>query len=203
MNAAAEDAPADDIDEPAPARGSRAPGCVARLAIVVVAGAALVVAIGATVDWLTDDPAPRARQELNVGPADAYQRGDVSDTGRHIYVTRLEVGTFIALYDVSPKQQELRSGCRVAYEETASLGGKEQLAGFEGGFVEDCEGSRTVWRADGEFAFGAGYGNLDRFQTSVNDAGELIIVTESRTCTRSIGVPGIPPFRAQQCEGNQ
>ncbi len=56
-----------------------------------------------------------------------------------------------------------------------------------------------MWRADGAFAFGADYGNLDRFNTSVDGAGHLIVDTSSRSCTRSRGVIGVPPFDEKTC----
>ena len=51
------------------------------------------------------------------------------------------------------------------------------------------------------FAFGANYGNLDEFQTRIDDAGNIVVITETRTCTRSVGVPGIEPFEVKECDG--
>ena len=39
----------------------------------------------------------------------------------------------------------------------------------------------------------------DRFGTSVDGAGHLIVDTSSRTCTRSRGVIGVPPFDERTC----
>ena len=89
--------------------------------------------------------------------------------------------------------------CRVAFDESTEPTGMEQLPGFRGAFVEDCDEQRTVWRADGELASGAGYGRLDRFPTSIDANGDLIVDITQRTCTRSRGVVGVPPFDEQTC----
>ena len=185
-----------------PARRRWLRGCLLRGLIVLVVLVAIGIAIGFAFD---NDNANIPTDDVNAGPAENYERADVSYLpSEHIYVTRLEDGTFIALYDISPKQQELDSGCRILYDDFAQLGTLEQLPGFEGGLVEECDGARSVWRADGTPAFGSGsYAGLDRFRTSINDAGELIIETSSRTCTRSRGVPGVPPFTETTCRGNE
>jgi hypothetical protein len=173
-------------------------GCLLRVLAVLAVLVALFFAIGLAFDQGDDANTPS--REFNAGLAESYERGDVSFLpSEHMYVARLQDGSFIALYDKSPKQQEIDSNCRVAFDETAQLAALPQLSGFEGAFVEECEGTRGVWRADGERAYGAGYGNLDRFATEVNGAGELIINTEFRTCTRSQGVVGVPPFNETTC----
>ena len=48
-------------------------------------------------------------------------------------------------------------------------------------------------------ASGVGYGNLDRFETSIDENGDLLIDVSERTCTRSRGVPGIPPYDETIC----
>jgi hypothetical protein len=175
-------------------------GCLLPVVVVVLVRVGLFFAIGLAFDQGDDANTPK--HEVNAGPAESYERADVSYLGpEQIYVTRLEDGTFVALFDTSPKQQELHSGCRVSFDERVQLGSLEQLPGFGGGFVEDCEGTRAVWRADGMRAYGAGYGNLDRFNARVDDAGDLIIDTRSRTCTRSRGVVGVPPFDETTCRG--
>jgi hypothetical protein len=183
-----------------PLRQRRALGCLWRAAAVVAVLTAIFVVLGVIFDQGEDAGQPERTH--NAGRAEDYARSDTTHLEQeHIFVTRLEDGDFIALYDRSSRQQELGGDCRVRYDDRAGLGSLAQLPGFVGGFVEDCEGTRTVWRADGELAFGAGYGDLDRFETRVNDAGELIIETEERTCTRSRGVPGIPPFETRRCTG--
>lgn len=174
-------------------------GCLLRLLIVLAVLVALFFAIG-----LAFDQGPgaleRSSSDFNAGAAEEYARGDVTYIeGRHVFVVRLDDGGFLALYDKSPKQQEIDSDCRLRYDERAQLGGLAQLPGFAGAFVEECEGTRAVWRADGERAFGAGYGDLDRFQTRI-DGDDLIIEMDERTCTRSRGVPGVPPFDVTTCD---
>ena len=66
---------------------------------------------------------------------------------------------------------------------------------MRGAFVEACDDQRLRWRVDGTFSFGNSYGDMDRFETRIDGAGDLIIDTSQRTCTRSKGVPGIPPLR--------
>lgn len=183
--------------EPARRRG----GCLLRIVLALAVLVALFVGIGLLFDQ--GDNAQQPQRGYDAGEAEAYQRADVNylETER-IFVTRLADGTFIALYDKSPKQQEQRSDCRVSYDENAQLGPLEQLDGMRGAFVEVCEGARAVWRVDGVRSTGAGYGDLDRFRTSVTREGRLLIDTRERTCTRSRGVAGVPPFDQRICEGN-
>ncbi|MEX2246292.1 MAG: hypothetical protein WEC75_06365 [Dehalococcoidia bacterium] len=172
-------------------------GCLARASVALVVIVGLLILLGELLDQGKD---PSRTGGCIAGPAAAYLAGDVSESNcAHIFIARLDDGSFVALYDLSPKQQELDSGCRVLYDETATLSALAQLEGFRGGFVEDCEDLRTVWRADGLRDAGAGYGNLDRFETSVDAAGDVIIDTASRSCTKSRGVPGLPPYEVRRC----
>jgi hypothetical protein len=185
-------------EERAHARPRSLAGCLLRVVLAVAAVIVAVVIIGETFDQ--GDKAHQPLRRFDAGPAENYQRGDVSFlAGLPVWVVRLQDGTFLALYNRSPKQQEADGSCRASYDETASIGAAEPVPGFSGAFVEDCDGLRTAWRADGTLAFGAGYGNLDRFDTSVNDQGHLIIRLDSRTCTRSRGVIGAPPFVEARC----
>jgi hypothetical protein len=170
------------------------------VALVVVAVVGFIVAGILFGDGLGGDGEPSG---FDVGPADEYARGDVNYfEDEHVLLTRLADGSFIALYDKSTKQQELGSDCRLFYDETASLGALPPLEGIRGAIVEECEGTRGVWRADGVKAGGAGYGDLDRFNTATNSAGDLIIDTSQRTCTRSRGVIGQEPYDVKTCNGN-
>jgi hypothetical protein len=180
-----------------PRRGFRL-GCLTRLLLVVLAAIGIIVLIGVTFDQ--GDDARQPKKSFNAGVAEQYARGDLTYVvTENTYIVRLDDGDFLALYDRSSKQQELDGDCRVAFDENAQLLGVPQLPGFEGAFVEDCDGLRTVWRADGQYANGAGYGNLDRFDTEVNDQGDLIVNLNSRSCTRSAGVPGVPPYHERRC----
>jgi len=164
----------------------------------------VVVAIVVAIGFLFDQGSDSVERDrgYDAGAASNYQNASVVYAEpQHLFVVRLQDGTFVALYDKSSKQQELRSGCRVSFDDTATLNNLTQLPGIVGAFVENCEGRRAVWRADGVFAFGAGYGNLDRFDTSVDAAGHLIVDTTTRTCTRSRGVIGVPPFDERRCGG--
>ncbi len=137
------------------------------------------------------------------GEAAAYPRSDVQYLEEdHIFVVRLADGAFLAIYDKSPAQQEPSTDCRLRFDDNASLNTLPQLEGFQGAFVDECEGVRAVYRVDGAYAFGAGFGELDRFETRTGDNGELLIDVSERTCMRSIGVPGVPPFERARCRGN-
>lgn len=178
----------------------RAFGCAVRGLIAIAAVVALVVAIGFAFDQgdNADQPVPG----FDAGPAESYLPATVNYLeAQHVFVTRLTDGTFVALYDRSTRQQELGGNCRLFYDDNAGLGTLDQLPGIRGAIVEECSGRRGVWRADGAFAFGAGYGDLDRFDTSVDGRGELIIDTSSRSCTRSRGVVGVPPYDSRRCDG--
>jgi len=173
-------------------------GCLLRIAAVALAGTAIVVAIGFLFDQGRDAKQPE--HGYDAGTAAAYKPATVVYVeAQHVYIVRLEDGSFLALYDKSSKQQELRSDCRVTFDDGATTGNLDPLPGISGGLVENCDGLRAVWRADGVFAFGAGYGNLDRFPTTVDGNGDLIVDTTTRTCTRSRGVIGVPPFDERTC----
>lgn len=181
-------------------RRHRLPGCLIRIVIAAVVLVGIVVAIGETFDQ-----GPNAKQPANgfdAGPLDAYQPGTVNYLElHHVYIVRLPDSTLLALYDRSSRQQELQGDCRVLYDETASLLTLPQISGMTGAFVEDCEGGpRTAWRVDGTLASGPGYGDLDRFDTKTTASGDLF-VTDSRSCTRSKGALGVPPFHGTRCDG--
>ena len=182
-------------------RGRGAGGCLLIGALVAVAGIAIFVVLGIAFGGEPDPGAGGGSASFNAGRAESYVPADVNHLEQeHVYVVRLPDGEFMAFYDKSPKQQEINSNCRVRWEENANLGGLvEQLPGFNGAFAETCEGTRGVWRADGLRAYGAGYGNLDRFRTEVDANGDLIIDLSERTCTRSRGVVGVPPFEERTC----
>jgi len=182
-------------------RRALSPGCF-------IWGAGIATALFLAV-WISglifseaDEGAGPGARGINVGPADEYALGDVNEFDQErLFLVRLPNGEFMAFSSMSARQQELNGSCRIYYDETATPGAVAQISGMRGAFVEECEGNRAVWRVDGAFAFGAGYGDLDRFQVVVDDAGDLRIDTSERTCTRSRGVPGIPPFEVRRCQG--
>ena len=184
-------------DDQLPARPRRF-GCLARIAAAALVLTAIVVAIGFLFDQGRDAKQPA--RGYDAGPAAAYKPATVVYLEpQHLYIVRLEDGGFLTLYDKSSKQQELRSDCRVTFDDSATTGNLDPLPGISGGLVENCDVLRAVWRADGVFAFGASYGDLDRFPTSVDGNGNLIVDTTTRTCTRSRGVIGVPPFDERTC----
>lgn len=186
------------MSDPRPRTGRFSFGCLVAIAIVLVIAIAAIVAIGFALDQ--GDSATQPSTSLDAGPAENYQPASVTYLEQdHVYVVRRQDGDFYALYDLSSRQQELHGNCRVRYDEQASIAHLEPLPGISGAFVEDCEVGHTAWRVDGEYAFGGGYGNLDRFDTHVDANGHLIIDTGSRTCTRSRGVPGQPPYDERRC----
>lgn len=172
--------------------------------IGVAAIAIAIVAIIAGIELLgSDTPGEGNARYITLGDAEAFPRSDVQFFEQHnLFVVRLADGEFIALYDKAPRQQQPAKDCRVSWDDTASLNVLPQLEGFRGAFVDSCDGTRAVYRADGEFAFGAGFGRLDRFATRVTAEGVLQADVSERTCLRSVGVPGVPPFEERTCSGN-
>jgi hypothetical protein len=176
-------------------------GCGLRVALGIVAVFGLLMAatfLGSLIFGDTD-----LREEpstLNAGTAEEYAPSDLTYFDLdHIYIVRKADGSFLALYDRSTRAQELDRDCRVRFDETLEPVPLEQLSGFRGAFVEDCDGGRTVWRVDGQLASGSGWANLDRLNTSVDADGNLIVDITQRTCTRSRGVVGVAPFDEQTC----
>lgn len=173
-------------------------GCLVRIVVVAVVATAIVVGIGTLFNQGNNATLPA--RSFDAGVANGFQPATVVQfEPQHLFIVRLQDGTFIALYDKSPKRQELRSNCRVSFSDAATPGTLAPLPGITGAFVENCDGLHAVWRADGTFAFGASYGNLDHYPTSVDASGHLIVDISTRTCTRSGGVIGIPPFVVQKC----
>lgn len=171
----------------APRRGGCL-GWLARILIVIAVAVGIVVAIGETFDQGKNAGQPQTTYDA--GALADYQPATVNYLElQHIYIVRLPDGSVLALYERSSRQQELGGDCRVAYDETAVLIGLSQIEGMTGAFAEECGDLRTLWRIDGTRASGAGYGDLDRFGTTVDASGELRIDTDSRSCTRSVGVP--------------
>lgn len=173
-------------------------GCLLRVGIGIVALVALVVLIGTIFDQ--GDDADQPVDGFVAGKAESFLRGDVNYfEQQHIFLTRLPDGEFIALYDLSTRQRELGGTCRVRLDETAGVGTLEPLTGMTGAFIEDCDDVRGVWRLDGKFSFGPANPDLDRFNTRIDEEGTLIIDTDSRSCSRSRQVPGLPPFDSDTC----
>ncbi len=173
-------------------------GCLLRVGIGMVALVALVVLIGTIFN--EGDDADQPVDGFVAGRAESFLRGDVNYFEQeHIFLTRLPDGEFIALYDLSTRQRELGGTCRVRLDETAGVGTLTPLVGMAGAFVEDCNDVRGVWRLDGKFSFGPANTDLDRFNTRVDAQGTLIIDTDSRSCSRSRQVPGLPPFDSDTC----
>jgi hypothetical protein len=183
---------------PAPKQARRPLGCVTRAVIALALLVAVVVAIGYAFD--EGSGADQPQHGFDAGPASAYQSPSVTAfEAEHLFLVRLPDGSFTALYDRSAKQQELQGDCRLVYDETAGLGTLDPLPGLLGGFVEGCDGAHAVWRADGAFAFGTSYGDLDRYAARVDGAGRVIIDTGTRSCTRSKGVIGQEPYEKKTC----
>ncbi len=189
----------DEAPPPEPAkRRPRLGGCLPRIVVGIVVVIAIIVAIGFAFD--EGDNADQPISGFDAGNAEAFPTSTVNRyESQHLYITRMPDGSFIALYDKSARQQELHGDCRVMFQDTQGAGTLEPIAGISGAFVEDCNNARAVWRADGTYAFGVGYGDLDRFGTSINNNGDLIIDTSSRSCTRSRGVIGVEPFDITRC----
>lgn len=173
-------------------------GCALRALIAIAVLTAIVVAIGTIFDQ--GDNAAQPVRGFDAGVASGFQPATVNQFEQeHLFIVRLQDGEFLAFYDKSSKQQELGGDCRIRFDDNALIGTLEPVPGITGAFVEDCNDVRSVWRADGTFSFGGSWGDLDRYNTSVNADGHLIVDTRSRTCTRSAGVPGQQPFKIQQC----
>jgi hypothetical protein len=189
----------------APRTRPRAWGCLWRVGLAFIV--LIAIGVGLTFAFNQGAKEPQPPVTYDAGTAEGFDRGTVNEFAEaHMFITRLQDGSFIALYNKSAKQQELSGDCRVHFNPTTPTGSAQQLPGFTGGFVEDCDASaRTVWLADGTFAFGASYPGvpLDRFDTHIDSEGELIVDLGSRSCTKSRGAPGLPPFDPQRCgQGN-
>ena len=185
----------------APSKRRMSRGGCALIAIGALAVSIVLILLG--IEFLgSDTPGDGNARFVTLGEAEAFPRSDVQFFEQeNIYVVRTADGEFLALYNKAPRQQQPAKDCRVVWDESAQLNTLPQLEGFRGAFVDSCEGTRAVYRADGEFAFGAGFGRLDRFETRVTADGELQANLAERTCIRSAGVPGVPPFEERTCSG--
>jgi hypothetical protein len=183
-------------------RRFRAGGCLLRIAIVAAVLIGIVIAIGTIFN--EGDDADQPVHGFIAGNVTSFPPGSVNYfEAQHFFLTNVPDVGFVARYDRSSRQQELNGDCRVHYEDTAGTGTLPPLAGTTGALVEDCNNGRAVWRVDGTFAFGNSYGDLDRFDVRVTQPagvhGDVIVDLESRSCTRSRGVIGIPPFDVRRC----
>jgi len=179
-------------------RRFNAGGCLLRAGIAIVVLTGIVIAIGTFFN--EGDNADQPMHGFVAGTVAALPPGSVNYFEQeHIFLTHLPAGEFVALYDRSPRQQELNGDCRIRYEETAGIGTLAPIAGTTGAFVEECNNARAVWRVDGKRSFGNSYGDLDRLDAHTDAQGRVIVDTESRTCTRSRGVIGIAPFDVRRC----
>ncbi|MEK7692835.1 MAG: hypothetical protein AAB349_01430 [Chloroflexota bacterium] len=178
-------------------RAGRA-GCLLRAGVAILVAIGIVVAIGTVFN--EGDNADQPLRGFVAGKADALPPGSVNYfEQQHVFITHLQSGEFIALYDRSTRQQELNGDCRIHHEDTAGIGTLDPLPGLGGALVEDCNGVRAVWRVDGKFSFGPANGDLDRFDTRIDAEGNLVVATESRSCSHSRGAPGLPPFDPGRC----
>jgi hypothetical protein len=183
---------------PATKRRFHAGGCLLRVGIAIAVLTGVVVAIGTIFNQ--GDNADQPVHGFIAGNVTAFQSGSVNYfEQQHLFLAEIPSVGFVALYDRSSRQQELSGDCRVHYEDTAGIGTLAPLPGTTGALVEDCNNARAVWRVDGTFAFGNSYGDLDRFDVQTDAQGDVIVDTESRSCTRSRGVIGIPPFDVRRC----
>jgi hypothetical protein len=167
--------------------------------LLAAAIVALVVVVAIGTIFNEGDNADQPIRGYDAGPAAAFQPASVNFVeAEHLFIVRLLDGSFLALYDMSSRQQELGGDCRILHDDSAGIGTLSPLPGLAGAFVEDCSGTRAVWRPDGVFSFGNNYGDMDRFGARVTPQGELIIDVSNRSCTRSRGVIGLEPFDVRQ-----
>ena len=126
-------------------RRFNAGGCLLRVAVAMAVLTGIVVAIGTFFN--EGDNADQPLHGFVAGTAAALPPGSVNYFEQeHIFLTHLPAGEFVALYDRSPRQQELNGDCRIRYEETAGIGTLAPIAGTTGAFVEECNNARAVWR---------------------------------------------------------
>jgi hypothetical protein len=133
-------------------------GCVTALAALVFLfgiGSCLVVY------WESGADTGKVRLEL----AEAYGPGTVQFVGTHnLYIARLPGGAFLALADLDRYRGRLSTEAR----------GSTLI------FREDCNGALydfTGIRLDADGP------NLDRYPTSIDTDGYLVVDTSRRTCT--------------------
>ncbi len=187
--------------ESPPKPDRRRTGCFLRAGAIIAVAVAAMFVVGAFCAGSGDD---RVANTYDAGPASAYEDASITALEpQHLLIVRLPDGEFRVFYDISSRQQELGGDCRVVYDPAAGTGALPQIDGMTGALVEDCNDSRAVWRVDGRFAFGNGYGDLDRYDARTDDRGHLVVDLDARTCTRSRGVIGVAPFDVKRCDAGE
>lgn len=176
-------------------------GCFTALAVLVLlfgVGSCLVVY------WESGADTGELRLEL----AEAYGRGTVQFVpARNFFVARLMDGSFLALADLdAANRANPARRCRVqvvAGTDPALPGLLEQ---FGNRMSPPARGSSLLFR---ETCNGAVYDftgvrldadgpNLDRYATSIDVTGHLVVNVSQRTCSERAGVAYVQP---RECEG--
>jgi hypothetical protein len=161
-------------------------GCVTALAALVFLfgiGSCLVVY------WESGADTGKVRLEL----AEAYGPGTVQFVGAHnLYIARLPGGAFLALADLdAANRANPARRCRVYPIPAADPALPALLDRYRGRLSTEARGSTLIFREDCNGALydftgirlDADGPNLDRYPTSIDTDGYLVVDTSRRTCT--------------------
>ena len=165
-------------------------GCVTALAALVFLfgiGSCLVVY------WESGADTGKVRLEL----AEAYGPGTVQFVGAHnLYIARLPGGAFLALADLdAANRANPARRCRVYPIPAADPALPALLDRYRGRLSTEARGSTLIFREDCNGAIydftgirlDADGPNLDRYRTSIDPNGYLVVDTSQRTCTARSG----------------
>lgn len=165
-------------------------GCVTALAALVFLfgiGSCLVVY------WESGADTGKVRLEL----AEAYGPGTVQFVGAHnLYIARLPGGAFLALADLdAANRANPARRCRVYPIPAADPALPALLDRYRGRLSTEARGSTLIFREDCNGALydftgirlDADGPNLDRYPTSIDTDGYLVVDTSRRTCTARSG----------------
>ena len=131
--------------------------------------------------------------ELELKEVEAYTRGSFEFVGeRNFYIVRLADGEFLALSDLDAANREAEGRrCRVAPIPTSDPTLPGLLRRFEGRLTGQAAGATLLFREDCNGALYSVLGerldaegpNLDRFETSINELGRVVVDVSRRVCS--------------------
>jgi hypothetical protein len=165
---------------------------------IIVAAVVVVVAAAAWFVGFLESGSNTGRVTLD--PLAAYPPGTVTRFAKDgFYVVRLPGGAVLALSDLdAANRASAGRRCKVAPIPPADPGYQPALERYRSSFSAEATGATLIFREDCNGALYDAAGmrldtagrNLDRFATTVDETGRLVVITVRRECSVRDGDEG-------------